>query len=282
MNIPVFFTPKMVAQFEDFSPSAGKPVKVVDSWNKLNIPIVIIEPKPATTQEISLAHDPAYVQDILACRKPNGFHNMLRIVAESLPYTVGSMICAAREAIHNEKVAVAPCSGFHHASYKYNAGFCTFNGLVVAARVMLNEGLAKKVGIVDFDMHYGDGTDQIIGELNLKDNIEHYTAGAKFYSAGQGEKFLYFIPKIMNLMEGCDVILYQAGADPHINDPFGGWLTTEQLSLRDRLVFLEAKRLKIPIAWNLAGGYQQDNDGGIRPVLEIHDNTMKECYEVYR
>jgi acetoin utilization deacetylase AcuC-like enzyme len=191
------------------------------------------------------------------------------------------MISAARRAVDNGKVAVAPCSGFHHASYKHNAGFCTFNGLIIAARVMLNEGLAQKVGIVDFDMHYGDGTDQIISELDLKNHIEHYSAGKKFYSMGQSEKFLNYIPKIMSGMKDCDVILYQAGADPHLCDPFGGWLTTEQISFRDRLVFLEARRLGIPIAWNLAGGYQTDEDGSISPVLEIHDNTMKECYEVF-
>ena len=63
MNIPVFFTSKMVAEFEDMSPSAGKPVKVVESWQKLNIPLEIIEPTAATIQEISLAHDPKYVED---------------------------------------------------------------------------------------------------------------------------------------------------------------------------------------------------------------------------
>ena len=83
-------------------------------------------------------------------------------------------------------------------------------------------------------------------------------------------------------MSDCDVILYQAGADPHINDPLGGWLTTEQLAERDQIVFTMAKRLGIPIAWNLAGGYQTDEDGGIRPVLDIHDNTMRICHETYQ
>ena len=71
------------------------------------------------------------------------------------------------------------------------------------------------------------------------------------------------------------------GADPHINDPLGGWLTTEQLAERDRLVFSAAKRLGIPIAWNLAGGYQIDEDGGISKVIEIHNNTMLACTETY-
>ena len=78
-------------------------------------------------------------------------------------------------------------------------------------------------------------------------------------------------------MRDCDVILYQAGADPHVDDPLGGWLTTEQLRERDRRVFESAQRLGVPIAWNLAGGYQEP----LSKVLEIHDNTMRECERVY-
>ena len=69
-------------------------------------------------------------------------------------------------------------------------------------------------------------------------------------------------------------MLYQAGADPHINDPLGGWLTTEQLYRRDARVFDGLRKMCIPVAWNLAGGYQRDAAGTIRPVLTIHDNTL--------
>ena len=58
-------------------------------------------------------------------------------------------------------------------------------------------------------------------------------------------------------MSGCDLILYQAGADPHIDDPLGGWLTTKQLQQRDKRVFSASAEWKIPVAWNLAGGYQR-------------------------
>ena len=82
-------------------------------------------------------------------------------------------------------------------------------------------------------------------------------------------------------MQVCDVILYQAGADPHINDPLGGFLTTNQLRERDRLMFEAANSIGIPIAWNLAGGYQVDSGGGIQPILDIHNNTMLECVATY-
>jgi hypothetical protein len=57
----------------------------------------------------------------------------------------------------------------------------------------------------------------------------------------------------------------------------GGWLTTPQLAQRDRLVFETAKKLSIPVAWDLAGGYQNP----LRKVLDIHDNTMRAAAAVY-
>jgi acetoin utilization deacetylase AcuC-like enzyme len=137
------------------------------------------------------------------------------------------------------------------------------------------------VGILDFDMHYGNGTTEIINHCGAKDWVVHYSAGSSYYSSGQADGFLIAIPKIVETMKDCDVILYQAGADPHIHDPFGGWLTTNQLALRDLLVFSVVKRLGVPIAWDLAGGYQRDDFNGIRPVLDIHDNTMKTCFNVF-
>ncbi len=270
----------MVAIFKDKSPSPAKPIKVVESWGKLGIPLEIIEPEPATEAEICLAHEPYYVRGILSCERENGFFNTLQVVADSLPYTVGSMIAAAREAVRNGKVAVAPCSGFHHASYYEPQGFCTFNGLVIAACVLKKEGLVSKVGILDFDMHYGNGTTDIIKKQEL-DWITHITAGGRYYFASQANEFLGRIPEMVRSMADCDVILYQAGADPHIKDPLGGWLTTEQLAERDQIVFTMAKRLGVPIAWNLAGGYQVDSNGGIRPVLDIHDNTLRECWNTF-
>lgn len=85
--------------------------------------------------------------------------------------------------------------------------------------------------------------------------------------------------------EGVEVVLYQAGADPHVDAPFGGHLTTEDLRLRDRTVFQSCARLGLPVAWNLAGDYQQlfgtdaeaDFDAATRPVLDLHDNTFREC-----
>jgi len=277
--IPVFYTPAMVADSRCASPSAAKPVKVVDSWLK-QFPIEVIEPAPVTVDELLRAHDQNFVEGILSCKEENGFGNKSPEVAASLVYTSGAMLSGARHALKTGLVAAAPCSGFHHAGPRRSEGYCTFNGLMVTAMALLQEGV-KKVGILDFDMHYGNGTDDIIREKNLQHVIRHLTAGAHFTEANQVPEFFRMLPLFIGGFAGCDVILYQAGADPHINDPYGGWMTTEEMRIRDAMVFDGFKALKIPVVWNLAGGYQTERDGSIPKVLEIHDNTMRECVRAY-
>ena len=274
--IPVFFTPLMAAEAGSFSPSAAKPRAALESWRKLDIPLNVMVPEPASVQDLARAHLPAFVDAVLSCRSDNGFGNRSKAVAASLPHTSGAMLAAAREALCNGRVAVAPCSGFHHAGYANAGGFCTFNGLMVTATALHASGEATRVGILDFDQHYGDGTDNIIDRLRI-DWINHYSAGEHYGFATEARRFLSSISGLVAAMKNCDVILYQAGADPHIDDPLGGWLTTEQLYERDLLVFQAAAALGIPVAWNLAGGYQTP----LRKVLRIHDGTMRACAQTY-
>lgn len=287
MALPVFYTPKMVADSGCFSPSAAKPIKVVESWKK-QFDIVLIEPAPATIEEFNRAHDPFFVDEILTCRQNNGFGNKSSEVAVSLPYTSGAMLAAARHVMKTRTAAAAPCSGFHHAGYLTPEGYCTFNGLMVTATALHEEfpvpsrpeGL--KVGILDLDMHYGNGTDNIINRLHAHSWVKHFTGGARFNFATQvPDFFANWLPRAVQEMITCDIVLYQAGADPHLLDPYGGWLTTEQLRIRDAYVFTTLAASGTPVAWNLAGGYQVEPDGSIPKVLEIHDNTMRECIRAF-
>lgn len=279
-SLPVFFSPEMVADSASFSPSAAKPAKVVDSWRRRGLPIAVHAVTPATPEQLALAHDPDHVRAILAGRAPNGFGNRSLEVAASLPYTTGAMLSAARHAIRERTIASAPCSGFHHAGYRDVQGFCTFNGLMVTACALRQEGLAARVGILDCDMHYGNGTDAIVRHLGAEHWVHHFTAGADHSLPSQAEPFLTNLPALVSELGDCDVVLYQAGADPHVDDPLGGWLTTEQLRRRDAIVFDTLASLGVPVVWNLAGGYQKAKDGSIPKVLEIHDNTALECVRV--
>ncbi|HEX7702490.1 MAG TPA: hypothetical protein VF403_17245, partial [Kofleriaceae bacterium] len=126
----------------------------------------------------------------------------------------------------------------------------------------------------------GDGTDALIDKLAARGWIHHVTTGADYFSPRHAEPFLARLPSIAATMSDCDVVLYQAGADPHILDPLGGWLTTEQLQRRDEIVF--ATLSTVPIAWNFAGGYQVEPDGSIPKVIEIHENTARAAIAVLR
>lgn len=277
--VPVFFTSLMVADSRSASPSSAKPAKVVESWRR-QFPIELMEPEPVTVQQLALAHDPGFVDAVLNCKIDNGFGNRSAEVAATLPYTTGAMLAAARHALATRAAAAAPVSGFHHAGYACAEGFCTFNGLMVTALVLKKEG-AEKIGILDLDMHYGNGTDAITYRTGSSAWIKHFSAGLCYREPHQAGAFFSVLPEVLASMVDCDVVLYQAGADPHVNDPYGGWLTTEELRRRDAMVFDGLRTRGVPVAWNLAGGYQVESDGTIPKVLEIHDNTMRECIRAY-
>ena len=273
MKLKVIYSKEMVAYTKTMSPSAEKPAQVFADWTQRGIPMEVITPIPVTIEELSQSHDPRLVTQILAGKKANGFGTNDKSVRDSLPYTVGAMVTGTLEALRTGHPVAALCSGFHHALYGRAGDFCTFNGLIVAAfEARKNRGGqfgAKRVGILDLDMHYGNGTHQIITKLGL-DWIEHYTAGKHYTKPSQRAAFFEELPEIMKRFIGCDVLLVQLGADPYIHDPLGGWLTMPELRLRDRRVFQYAYVMNIPLCFNLAGGYARDENGGIGPVLDIH------------
>lgn len=268
-TIPVFYDPKMNAEVSSYSPSASKPGKVVNDWLSCGLPVRLLPVERAETFEIGLAHDGDYVTGVLEGSINNGFGTTDKAVADSLPWTVGSMIGACRHVMTTaDEVAVSPTSGFHHARYATGGGFCTFNGLVIAAMAMWREGLVDSVGILDCDYHYGDGTEDIIQRLGLSSWMHHWPAGTK----------ALFKTAMKHVdLRSVDLLIYQAGADMHVDDPLGGDMTSDQLRRRDEQVF--KARGSLPMVWNLAGGYRTSASGGIEPVLATHRNTLLACIE---
>jgi acetoin utilization deacetylase AcuC-like enzyme len=111
-------------------------------WNDHSaLPISLVTPLPASLAEIKRAHAPSYVDGILSCVLPNGFRGRQKDVADSLPWTCGSLLSAARGALNSRGVACSPTSGFHHAGYDSGYGYCTFfNGLMVTALAIKGRG----------------------------------------------------------------------------------------------------------------------------------------------
>ena len=282
ISIQVFFSKKMDAESGSrMSPSATKPGIVAKALKGSDIPVTFLEPIPLREEDLIAVHDPEYVRGVLSGKTANGFGNCSEGVARSLPYTNGAIADAAIATFARLPAAAALASGFHHAGYSSGGGFCTFNGLVIAALRCIKTG-AERVAIIDADYHYGDGTQNILDRLQMNEAIFHYSFGMDFHHPGQAEAYLKRIDKLGHELEAFkpEVIIYQAGADAHCEDPLGGVLTNEELMERDRKVFQIAKDLGVGVAWTLAGGYQRDRDGAISRVVEIHVNTFRAALEL--
>ena len=287
-TIPVFYCPEMSVDSGGYSPSASKPQQVVATWGGTGLAIDIRAFLPATADELSQVHEPDHVLSILEGNTQNGHGNRIEEVSQSCLWTVGSFVAATHEAVRNGQVACSPTSGFHHAGYDHCGGYCTFNGLMAAAQAMIANDVA--VAIVDCDRHFGDGTQDIIERLDLKDRVPHWTYGrdvpSGFHWSGFEQQIRQFISDFAEQSEpGGRVLLYQAGADVHIDDPLGPGptrgMTDDDMRQRDRLIFTLCHDLKIPVVWNLAGGYQRDEQGGISRVLDLHRATMEECIQCF-
>lgn len=281
----IAYDPRCVAPTTGYSPSASKPALVLQDWRDAGLPIRLHAAAPATASDLYLAHHVDYARGVMHLDIDNGHGNRSREVADSLPWTVGAMLTAARTALQLGKPVCAPVSGFHHAGFDFGGGFCTFNGLAVAAFSALQDKLCDEVWILDFDHHWGNGTHDCLGHSPawMRRHIRHYTVGRMGYGPKDGAAALAYVKRaaqdLTNSALGRALVLYQAGADMHIDDPLGGCLTTEQLLERDHIVFRACKEAGVPIAWNLAGGYQVEPDGSIPAVLEIHRNTAKASLE---
>jgi acetoin utilization deacetylase AcuC-like enzyme len=278
-NIPVLYRPEMSVQTASYSPSSNKPRQVVDDWLMRDFAVTLIQPEAIDLQSLERAHDPKYVQAIFTGEEFNGFGNKDLAVAESLRYTVGAMYEAAHLALMNKQVACAPVSGFHHAGYDFGGGFCTFNGLMVTLYKLRERGLIKRALIVDEDYHFSNGCEDIITTLGSTDWITLHSLGARSLS---GEDALDNLASTLDKhLPDVDIVLYQAGADAHIDDPLGGVYTTQQMRMRDAIVFGKCHSQGVPVCWNLAGGYSRDSEGSIEPVLALHRATMEECVKVF-
>lgn len=280
-KLQVFYNSQQnVRENRSRSPSAGKPEKLINLLDRVDQVQIQSAFEPITKKDLKLAHDASFVERILNLEEYNGFGNKSREIAESLLWTNSSFFHAAEYAFINKTISMSPTSGFHHAEHDKAMMFCTFNGLMVTAIMLTNRYGLKNIGIIDFDAHYGNGTDDIIEKKNIR-NIRHLSFPFSFkgYNKFNADLWLdMLLPSLGNVFCESEILLYQAGADPHIDDPLGGYLSTTQMRERDRIVFHFAEENKIPLVWNLAGGYQDPID----KVLSIHLNTVDESIRALR
>jgi acetoin utilization deacetylase AcuC-like enzyme len=146
---------------------------------------------------------------------------------------------------------------------------------------VLDDGFDRKVGIIDLDAHWANGTVDILAAMpDVAARVEHFNFGGDVRDrTPQGIRaWMQELPWIVDgIASRCGLVIFQAGADPHVSDPLGGFMTSAEMRERDRIVFRTCARRRVPIAWNLAGGYQEP----FHRVLALHDATMEECVAAF-
>jgi acetoin utilization deacetylase AcuC-like enzyme len=263
--------------------------------------IRVREALPASDGELALVHAPLYVSAVAegllskAQQREIGFPWSLRM-AERARRSVGATIAAARAALA-EGLAANLAGGTHHAYPDRGSGYCVFNDVAVAARLMQAEWhrvhrALLRVIVIDLDVHQGNGTAAIFADDPTVFTLSLH--GAKNFPARKERSDLD-----VELPDGCGdadylaaldaalaeawrrhgdappgLAFYVAGADPHEHDRLGRLkLSFEGLAERDRRVF-EALRLRcIPAAVSMAGGYGRDVHG----TVAVHSRTLGEA-----
>ena len=266
-----------VLGFDSFSPSAGKPARFMALMESVVPTAPKLPVMPITREDLYLVHDKSYVDAVFEGTTVNGFENRDPRIPPACLWTVGSLVSSALHAPSCVIPVCSPTSGFHHANYGWGGGYCTFNGLMVAAAKFLEVKPDARIAILDCDFHYGDGTADILKRKpQLASHMVHHTSGLHFHEDGDPDEFFQWLEACIQDIndQGCDLTLYQAGADMHVRDPLGGLLDTDQMTLRDRAVF---SKIRGGLVWNLAGGYRGNADIFDDPTLLIHRRTMQEA-----
>lgn len=235
-------------------------------------------PEPMPRAWIEAVHDPDYVEQVLSCTVPVekerriGFPITPRVSRRS-QLSPGGTWLAARLALRTGYAANG-AGGSHHALYDTGAGYCVFNDLAIAAHRLVAEGTVRRVLIVDLDVHQGDGTaaltagrgDIVTFSMHGERNFPARKARSDLDVAlpdGTGDAayldaLARHLPVLMKAVRP-DLILYQAGIDPHEADRLGRLsLTDAGLEARDRFVMLQAQQNQVPLASVLGGGYGTD------------------------
>lgn len=279
-EIPVLF--RLDRLYDDFSaaPQVTKPGLVVGDWRALGLPIDVEGPDHAHQRMLlGRVHSPRYVRDVCEGKAENGFGTLDGRLAHRMLEPVEAMGSAADYLFRGYRVACAPFGGFQHAHYARAEGGCTFNGLVAAAKALANSG---PVGILNFDAVRGNGTADILRREPIA-RLTYVSAADEFQGPDRGVEFMAGIRSMMRRLihDGCQSVVYHASVNQHLSAPGIGMLTTEQMTERDRIVFSWLADAKIKVLWCLGDGYQTDQDGSMRTVVELHRNTMIQCVEVF-
>lgn len=252
--------------------------------------IRLLEPEPLSDQALAIAHAPDYIR-----RLATGDLSRKEMMAIGFPWSpqmversrrsAGATVMACRAALR-DGASVNLAGGTHHAYADRGEGFCCFNDVVLAARMMRDEGRAGRTLIIDLDVHQGNGSAAMT--RNDPDIFTFSMHGAGNYpfvkevsdldielADGTGDdEYLGLLDRALDEIKtrfDPQLIIYLAGADPFHDDRLGRLdLTKAGLLARDQRVFDYATRHGLPVAVAMGGGYSRN----IQDTVDVHFQTV--------
>ena len=256
--------------------------------------VAFVVPRPASWPQLATVHTPEYLVKL-----ETGAFGAEELAQLELPWSpgivegfrsmTGGTIEAARQALSASAGfrAFHVGGGFHHAFANHGEGFCLFNDVAVAIRLLLDEARIERAAVIDLDVHHGNGTAFIFENdprvftfsMHQQHNYPAFKprgsldiglddgAGDEDYLA----RLEAALPRVM--AHAPQIAFYLAGADPYEDDQLGGLaLTKAGLRTRDRLVTKACAEHSVPLVVLLAGGYARN----LQDTVDIHYATFEE------
>ncbi|KMS53754.1 histone deacetylase family protein [Sphingobium cupriresistens] len=251
---------------------------VMDALRESGVNFQTVEPVSMPRAWIEAVHDPAYVAEVMTLTVPPGktrrigFAVTERVMRRSMLSPGGTWAAAKLAMVHG--YAANAAGGSHHALRDTGAGYCVFNDLAIAANRLIAEGDAARILILDLDVHQGDGTASLLAgrgdiftlsihaEKNFPVRKARSTLDIGLEDGTGDDAYLMVLtdvlPRVLDDFAP-DLILYQAGVDPHGEDRLGRLaLSDAGLEARDRFVMRQARARGVPLASTMGGGYGED------------------------
>lgn len=253
-----------------------------------------IRPRPAPFEWIAMAHDPLYVDQVFNAEVPDkiareiGFPMREDIALRARCATGGTVLTAYLALEHG--IACNTAGGSHHARRAHGAGFCVFNDVAVALKVLQADGAIRKALVIDLDVHQGDGTADIFsGDPDVFTFSMH---SAKNYPVRKVPSHLdvalpdgiqddayqlklqEVLPQLLK-RNSWDIVFFNAGVDPYEGDRLGRLsLSREGLRRRDLYVMKTVRDAGVPLAGVLGGGYSADIDELADRHVSLHRTAL--------
>jgi acetoin utilization deacetylase AcuC-like enzyme len=254
----------------------------------------VVEPQPATWEQLAFVHSTEYLTRLQTGTFEWDELALLEVpwspeVVEGFRLMTGGTIEAANFAIETGRPGFHIGGGFHHAFANHGEGFCLFNDVAIAIRLLLADGAIERAAVIDLDVHHGNGTAFIFESdprvftfsMHQEHNYPvHKPRGSLDVGLPDGagddlylDQLRMSLPQVMAFAP--QIVFFLAGADPFEDDQLGGLaLTKSGLRHRDRIVLDACNAAGVPVVILLAGGYARR----LEDTVDIHYATYEEAH----